>query len=205
MGDQINELTGLRSVIGEPMALAAEKEMPALDKYCEKFIEMSPFLVMSTVNRDGDIDVSPRGDPPGFVRVIDAQTLLIPDRPGNRRVDSMTNILTGSRIGMIFFLPGVEETLRIQGRPSILQNDPLLAEMAVNRKTPELGILVAITEVFFHCAKALKRSKLWHPDTPIERSEFPPYGEILKEQRDIAGNAEEVEALVQRLYKTEMY
>lgn len=205
MTDQITKQTALREVIGEPMTLAATKEMPALDAHCRKFITMSPFLVLATVNAEGDIDVSPRGDPPGFVHVVDDRTLLIPDRPGNRRVDSMTSILAGSKIGMIFFLPGVEETLRIQGRPAILSNASLLKEMAVNGKTPKLAIRVEITEVFFHCAKALKRSKLWHPDTPIERGDFPRYGEILKDQRDIPGSADEIDEMVQGLYRKEMY
>jgi len=195
----------VREIVGEPIPLVRNKEMARLDKYCRQFIEMSPFLCLGTVGADGHIDMSPRGDPPGFVHVVDDRTLLIPDRPGNRRVDSMTSILAGSKIGMIFFLPGVEETLRIQGRPAILSNASLLKEMAVNGKTPKLAIRVEITEVFFHCAKALKRSKLWHPDTPIERTDFPSYGRIVRDQRRPDDAVGDVEDMIEKNYREELY
>ncbi|MEN8196823.1 MAG: pyridoxamine 5'-phosphate oxidase family protein [Pseudomonadota bacterium] len=195
----------LREVVGQPMALAATKEMPRLDRHCRAFIALSPFLCMGTMSADGKADVSPRGDPPGFVKVLDDRTVLIPDRPGNRRADSMTNLLANPSIGLIFFVPGVEETLRLNGRATIVRDAALLADMAVNGKAPKLAIRVAIDEVFFHCAKALKRSRLWDPETRIERAAFPRYAQIIRDQRDTGKTVEEIDAFIQDNYRNELY
>jgi PPOX class probable FMN-dependent enzyme len=195
----------LRQIVGAPIPIVVNKEMPALDKYCRQFIEMSPFLCLGTAAADGHIDMSPRGDPAGFVKIVDDRTILIPDRQGNQRVDSMLNITENPHVGVIFFLPGVEETLRIRGRASLTRDAGLLAPLALNGKTPKLGILIAIDQVFFQCAKALIRSKLWHPETPIERSEFPSFGQIARDQRRPNLTVEEVEAEVQNSYRTRLY
>ena len=150
--------------------------------------------------------MSPRGDPPGFVQVLDDRTLLIPDRQGNQRVDSMLNITENSHVGLIFFLPGVEETLRIRGRVSITRDRELLDPLALNGKTPKLGLVVEIDQVFFQCAKALIRSKLWDPATPIKRSEFPSFAQISRDQRRPDATVEEVEAMqIQSGYRTRLY
>jgi len=195
----------LREIIGEPLPIVANKEMPRLDKYCRQFIEMSPFLCLGTAAADGHIDMSPRGDPAGFVKVVDDRTVVIPDRQGNQRVDSMLNITENPNVGVIFFLPGVEETLRIRGRATITRDPGLLSGMEVNGKAPKLGILVAIDAVFFQCAKALMRSKLWHPETPIKRSEFPSFGQIARDQRRPHLTVEEVEGQIQESYRTRLY
>ncbi len=196
----------VREIIGDPIPIVRNKEMPRLDKYCRRFIEMSPFLCLGTASADdGHIDMSPRGDPPGFVKIIDDVTLLIPDRQGNQRVDSMLNITENPRVGLIFFLPGVEETLRVRGRVSITRDPDLLAPLALNGKSPKLGLLVEIDQVFFQCAKALIRSKLWDPATRIKRSEFPPFGQITRDQRRPDAEVEEIEALIQESYQTKLY
>ena len=202
----LTDLDDLRDVIGEPMPLAATKEMPTLDKHCRRFIEMSPFLVLSTQGEAGHIDVSPRGDPPGFVTVADEKTLYIPDRPGNRRVDTMCNLLVNDRIGLIFFLPGYEETVRVRGRACIVRDPEVLSGMAVDGKVPKLAILVSVDEVFFHCAKALKRSRLWDPSAQITPGvEYPRYGKVLAEQRNTGKTADELQDFVEDIYKNELY
>ena len=159
----------LREAVGEPTASIAEKEMPMLDKHARHFLSLSPILFISTVGVDGRADISPRGDPAGFVKVIDDRTILIPERPGNRRADTMSNIVEnpGHSVALIFLLPGVEETLRASGRARIVDDPAALEDMAVRGKVPQLGILVEVDEVFFHCAKALKRARLWDPAARI--------------------------------------
>ena len=195
----------LREIIGPKMPLAIEKEMPRLDEHCRRFIALSPFLCMGTMGPDGKADVSPRGDPPGFVKVLDDRTLLIPDRPGNRRVDSMTNLLANPAVGLIFFVPGMEETLRVNGRASIVRDPALLADMAVDGKVPKLAIKIAIDEVFFHCGKALKRSRLWDPSTWIERKTFASMGQLIHDQRKTDLSVEALERFVENNYKNELY
>jgi PPOX class probable FMN-dependent enzyme len=201
----VADKTTLREIVGEPLAIVQNKEMPRLDKYCRQFIEMSPFLCLGTAAADGHIDMSPRGDPAGFVKIVDDRTILIPDRQGNQRVDSMLNITENPNVGVIFFLPGVEETLRIRGRATITRDRGLLSGMEVNGKAPKLGILVAVDAVFFQCAKALIRSKLWHPETPIERNEFPSFGQIARDQRRPQATVEEVEGQIQDSYRNRLY
>lgn len=201
----VTEKEALRRIVGEPLAVVANQEMPALDKYARRFIEMSPFLVLGTAGADGHIDMSPRGDPPGFVRIVDDRTLVIPDRRGNQRVDSMTNLTENPSVGLIFFLPGVEETLRIRGRATITRDARLLAGMEVNGKAPRLGLLVAVEVVFFQCAKALIRSKLWHPETRIARSAFPSYGRIVRDQRFPAADVEQIEGNLEEAYRDRLY
>jgi PPOX class probable FMN-dependent enzyme len=205
MNEQINDTAGLREIIGEPAAIAATKEMPALDKHCRHFISLSPFLCLSSMNADGKADVSPRGDPPGFVKVLDDRTVLIPDRKGNGRLDTMENILEQPSVAVIFFVPGIEETLRLNGKASITRDPTLLEDMVVQGKAPALAIKIDIDTVYFHCAKALKRSRLWDAEAQIERREFPRYGQIIKDQRNPGGTADEIEEYIQTDYKTGMY
>ncbi|MBT5456684.1 MAG: pyridoxamine 5'-phosphate oxidase family protein [Rhodospirillaceae bacterium] len=201
----ITDEAKVREIVGEPIPIVQNKEMPQLDNYCRQFIEMSPFLCLGTVGADGHIDMSPRGDPPGFVQVLDDHTLLIPDRQGNQRVDSMVNIMENPNIGLIFFLPGVAETLRIRGRASITDDAKLLTPLALNGKTPKLGFLIAIDQVFFQCAKALIRSRLWDPATPIDRSEFPPFAQITRDQRRPDAKIEDIQAIIDHNYTNELY
>ena len=199
----------LRAKFGEVHPLAITKSQPALDKYSRQFIAMSPFLVISTADADGKADLSPRGDPPGFVHAVDDHTILIPDRPGNNRLDTMANITANPTIGCLFFIPGFEDTLRLNGKARITDDAALLAQCTVNGKAPKVGILIEIEEVFMHCAKALKRSKLWEPDYRQDRSQLPSIARIILEQTCQSG-VDETEAAqadkdVEGDYKTGLY
>jgi PPOX class probable FMN-dependent enzyme len=156
--------TELRQLVGEPSALALAKELGTLDVHCRAFIARSPFLLLATSSAAGRCDVSPKGDGPGFVQVLDDRHLLIPDRPGNKRLDGMRNLLDNPHAGLIFLIPGVEETLRVNGRAWIVRDADLLASCEVRGKVPGLGIGGEVEEAFIHCAKAFKRSGLWEPE-----------------------------------------
>ena len=200
----IVDLENLRQVYKEPRAAARLKALDRLDDFCKNFIALSPFFVLASYNGQGHVDASPRGDQAGFVRVPDDQTLLIPDRPGNNRIDTMRNILSNAGVGMIFFVPGFNETLRVNGTVVILQDPGLCAEFTVNGK-PALSVMrVSVREVFFHCGKALMRSRLWDPTTHVDRSTFPSHGRILAEQTKTV-SVEESEAYVARSYREKLY
>ena len=151
----------LREMLGEPASRSVLKERPALDAHFRAFIAHSPFLLMATSGADGTCDVSPKGDAPGFVLVVDDTHLAIPERPGNKRFDGMKNVLTNPHIGLIFLVPGREETLRINGRAWITKDPDLLARCVAQGKTPQLAIGVEVEQCFLHCVKAFRRSKLW--------------------------------------------
>jgi PPOX class probable FMN-dependent enzyme len=170
----------LREMIGEPTDLVRAKLSNRVNDLTRQFIERSPFVCIGTCARDGGMDVSPRGDPPGFVRVLDERTLLIPERPGNRLADTLVNLLSDSRIALLFLIPGVEETFRVNGTAEITADRDLLQASAVAGKQPRLGLIVAVHEAYTQCAKALIRSDLWNPSNHIERSDLPSNGEILK-------------------------
>ena len=168
----------LRALHHPPLSRATDKVLDALDKHCLQIISLSPFCVVATQGPDG-ADISPRGDPPGFVRVIDARTLLLPDRVGNNRLDAMRNLLVNPRIGLLFLVPGMNETLRINGTARITDDARLLAPSAITNRPPKVGLLIAIEEAFLHCAKALVRSALWDPRRHIDREIVPSYPEML--------------------------
>ena len=172
----------LREVVGQPMELAAVKSIDHLDKYCKAFIARAPFLCIGTAAANGRADVSPRGDGPGFVQVLDDNTLFIPERPGNKRVDSLGNIVENTNVGIIFLVPGYEETLRINGRARVIVDDALLEDATVKGKKPKIGIEVTVDEAFLHCAKAIKRSKLWDASRHCERGELPSLAQMVMEQ-----------------------
>ena len=151
----------LRKIFGTPSARAVQKERSALDAHCRAFIECSPFLLMATCSPDGRCDVSPKGDAPGFALVLDEHRLVIPDRPGNKRLDGLTNLVANPHVGLIFLVPGREETLRVNGRAWITRDPELLQRSVVQGKTPLLAVGVEVEECFLHCAKAFRRSRLW--------------------------------------------
>ena len=162
--DAVTDLAELRALVGEPSELAKKKQIDHLDVHCREFIAHAPFLLLGTADAAGECDVSPKGDAPGFVLVLDERHLVIPDRPGNRRFDGMRNILENPHVGLIFLVPGREETLRVNGRATITRDPALLARLEAVGKQPKLAIGVEVEEVFMHCAKAFKRSGLWQPD-----------------------------------------
>jgi uncharacterized protein len=174
----------LRDVIGSPSELVAGKIADRLNHLIRQFVERSPFVCVATTRPDGGLDVSPRGDPPGFARILDERTLLLPERPGNRIADTLTNLLHDPRIGLLFLIPGVGDSLRVNGRAVVVDDPELLADSAVDGKAPRLGILVSIEEAYTQCSKALIRSDLWNPERHVDRSELPSSGEILKAVSD---------------------
>ena len=198
----------LRAKFGEVSHLASAKSRPALDKYSRQFIGLSPFLVISTADTQGRADLSPRGDPPGFVQVVDDHTILIPDRPGNNRLDTMANIVANPNVGLLFFVPGFEDTLRLNGKARITDDPALLSACTVNGKAPKVGMLVTVDEVFLHCAKALKRSRLWDPDARQDRAQMPSIARIILEQTGTPvaePEAEKIDAAVEEEYRTALY
>jgi len=174
----------LRDVIGTPAPLVAAKIADRLNPLTRQFLEHSPFVCVATARPDGGLDVSPRGDPAGFVRILDDRTVLLPDRPGNRIADTLTNLLVDDRIALLFLIPGVGDTFRVNGRAVIVDDPELLAECAVEGKVPKLGVLVQIEEAYTQCAKALIRSDLWNPELHVDRSALPSSGEIMKAVAD---------------------
>lgn len=200
----LSDHAALRAHMGAISPMAARKVLPALDRHCRAFIALSPFLVLASADAEGRVDASPRGDPPGFVQVLDDRTLLLPDRPGNNRVDSFANVLDAPGVGLIFFVPGIDETLRVNGTARLLTDGKALAGSSVAGKTPRTGLVITVEEVFFHCAKALRRARLWDPAAQVERSTFPSLGRILAEQTQ-AFSAEEAERRIEDAYRTKVY
>ena len=173
MSERIVDAAELHALYGEPNVRAANKALPGPDAHCRTFIGLSPFCMPGTADDDGSADCSPKGDAPGFVRMLDDETLLIPDRLGNNRVDSMSNIVENPNVGLIFFVPGMNETLRVNGKAEITTDASLLEPLSVNGKRPRTGLVVKVDEAFLHCAKALMRSKLRDPERCIDRKSFP--------------------------------
>jgi PPOX class probable FMN-dependent enzyme len=174
----IDDETALRASIGEPLASVRTKLSDRLNPLTRRFVELSPFLLLATADREGRCDVSPRGDPAGFVRILDDATILIPERPGNRLADTLRNVIATRRIGILFVVPGVSETFRVNGRATLTDDPELLAPSAVEGKVPRLGILVDVEEAFTHCSKAFLRSSFWDPSRFLDRSALPSNGEI---------------------------
>jgi PPOX class probable FMN-dependent enzyme len=170
----------LRGIIGGPTDLVSAKLADQLNELTRQFVEASPFVCIATASAIAGIDVSPRGDPPGFVRVLDEKTLLLPERPGNRLADTLVNLLSDPRIGLLFLIPGVGDTFRVNGTAVVTDDADLLAPSAVQGKAPRLGIVVSISEAYTQCAKALIRSDLWNPERHIDRADLPSHGEILR-------------------------
>lgn len=178
----ITDEASLRSHFHEVTPLAVQKSLPELDAHARAFIERSPFLCLGTQGADGKADVSPRGDPAGFVKVIDANTLALPDRPGNNRLDSQINILSNPHVGMLFVIPGFDDTLRINGRATITTEPDILRALVLKERAPKVAILIDVKEVFLHCAKAFRRSDLWNPESYRSRSELPSLSKMILDQ-----------------------
>lgn len=170
--------SALRAMHHTPMSRATDKVLDRLDAHCEAIIARSPFCLIATQGPDG-ADLSPRGDPAGFVRVVDASHILVPDRVGNNRMDSMVNLFANPQIGLLFLIPGMNETLRINGRGRVTDDARLLEPSAVNGRVPKVGILVEVGEAFLHCPKAFIRSKLWDPENFVDRESLPSYTQML--------------------------
>ena len=207
----IEDRADLRALYDPAVELALKKQLDRLDRYARQFIARSPFLCISSSNAEGKADISPRGDPAGFVQVLDERTLVIPDRPGNNRLDTMGNIVDNPNVALIFFVPGIEDTLRVAGKAQIVKDETLLARCAINGRVPKAAITVTVEEVFFHCAKALKRSRLWDPATQVDRREMPSLARIILDQASESGTCtdealvEHADRMVEENYRTALY
>lgn len=196
----------LRELVGEPSELARKKVIHFIDENCRDFISKSPFLAISTSDENGFCDVSPRGDEKGFVLVLNERFLVIPERTGNKRVDSLNNILKNPQIGLLFLIPGLIETLRINGKATIIKDEDILGKLSVMGKLPTLGIAVEVEECFLQCGKALKRSNLWNSKTWLPEVELPSGAKILADHARLPGIDEK--AMKERLeegYRNRMY
>ena len=202
--DKNQTVAEIRELYGEPMERAVKKQLPRLEKHSRAFIALSPFLVIASADADGRVDASPKGDAPGFVHVIDDNTLLIPDRLGNNRVDTISNLLASPGVGLIFFVPGLRETLRVNGRACVTTDPALLEPCAVGGRMPRSGILITAEEVYFHCGKALIRSDLWNPAKMLKHADFPSLGRIITEQIG-HGDPVAAERTTEESYRTRLY
>lgn len=202
----MNEITKpeeVRALYGEPSDLVQKKVLDHLDKHSQHFIRLSPFVVIASCN-DSGADATPRGDAPGFVAILDDRRLLIPDRRGNNRIDTLLNVARNPHIGLLFMTPGINETLRVNGTGRIVTDQALLAPMTVQGKAPTSGLEIDVREVFFHCGKAMIRSRLWQADAQVERKSFPSLGRIVADQ--IAGiDAEAAEKNLEEAYRSRLY
>lgn len=172
----------LRDMFPATHDLALQKCQDRLDKHAQDFIRRSPFVCLGTQNMVGKADVSPRGDPPGFVKILDPFTLAIPDRPGNNRLDSLANIIANPCVGLLFVIPGFDDTLRVNGQATLVNDPDLLESMSVRERTPKIAVLLRVQSVFMHCAKAFRRSHLWNPDHHQDRAEMPSLVNIILDQ-----------------------
>lgn len=181
---QISDLAALEEIYGQPLAASVRKEISYIHPHYQAFIEAAPFAVLATSGPDG-LDASPRGDSAGFVHVENEKTLLLPDRRGNNRIDSLRNIISDPRVALIFLIPGIGETVRVNGRASIHNDPALLERFAIEGKLPNTVLKIEVEAVFFQCSRAILRSSLWKAEQQIERSALPSLGTIL---RDLSGS-----------------
>lgn len=208
---RINRMNGiadknnLGQLYGDPSERAVLKQLDHLDKHCRAFIEISPFLVIGTMGSDGLGDVSPRGDAPGFVKVRDEKTIYLPDRLGNNRTDTLLNILDNSGVGLLFLVPGMNETLRVNGNAKITIDNNILEGLSAQGKAPRSALEISVEEAYLQCAKALIRSKLWEEDYRIERKSFPSLGKIISDQIGRGDDENRAEKSIQEGYRTKLY
>jgi PPOX class probable FMN-dependent enzyme len=195
----------LREVIGYPGHRVTAKAVTALDDYCRDYIAKSPFLLIASSDAQGNVDVSPKGDPPGFVHVLDDTTLLIPDRPGNRRADTFMNVLQNPKIGLIFLIPGKKETLRVSGQATLIRDSDWRQKLSVKGKVPDLLLAVSVKEAFFHCSKCIIRSELWNSDGFPELAGLPSLAQTMVKHGNLDDSVEEMAEMIEEDAATNLY
>ena len=200
----ITSVDQLRSVYTQPTERAVKKQLAHLDRHCRGFVELSPYFVLCTSDAEGNLDASPRGGEPGFCKVADDHTLLLPDRPGNNRLDSFQNIIGTGRVGLLFFVPGVDEMLRVNGTAELRTDEALTAVCVERGKPAKVVVSVKVREAYLHCAKAIMRSGLWRAESILPRSVLPSLGEMIRDQTGGATAAETQDQMVER-YKAQLY
>lgn len=201
---RITSLAELRALYAAPMERAVLKELASLHAHHKRFIALSPFVAISSTGADGRGDVSPRGEKPGFVHVLDDTTLAIPDRPGNNRLDTLTNVIANPNVGLLFLLPGVNEILRVNGEAELRDDAELLGRFTVNGRAPKLVIVVHVKQAYLHCAKAIMRSALWDDANRVSRDAMPTMGQMLRDQIGPQIEAEPADVAEAR-YRTQLY
>jgi PPOX class probable FMN-dependent enzyme len=195
----------LREVIGPPIARSVKKEITRLDVHCRALIAASPFVLIASSDASGRMDVSPKGDPAGFVQVLDDETLAIPDRPGNRRADTFTNVLQNPGVGLLFLIPGKLETLRVNGRARIVRDTALRERMAMQGKVPDLALVVTVEQAFIHCGKCMIRSRLWEGDAWPDAAGLPSQAQCLVAHGRLEESVEDVQASIELARATRLY
>ena len=206
LDDAISDPATLREFVGAPIQRTLEKQLDHLDPHCVDFLARSPIAMLSTAGADGRCDCSPRGGPPGFAHVIDAKHLALPDYKGNKRQDSHVNVMENPHVGLLFLIPGLGETLRINGSAQLSRDPELLSVLATRGDPPQLGLVIDVEEVYLHCAKACMRSQVWDPSTWLPREELPSATQIYRDHRDTPGlTVEQVEAELEESFRTRMW
>jgi PPOX class probable FMN-dependent enzyme len=200
---KIETLEQLRTLYAAPKERAVKKQLAFLDRHCKRYISLSPFVVLSSLGGDEVLDASPRGGAPGFVKIIDDNTLLIPDSPGNNRLDTLENIIHSGRLGLLFLIPGVDETLRVNGAADLSVAPADIAQCTTEVRAPKLVIRVNVQQAYLHCAKAFMRSKLWESESRIERNQLPTMVDMINDQAAIEGVFETHEEIMRR-YRNEL-
>ncbi len=195
----------LRDFFGYPGEMNVKKEIPILDEHCKAFIERSPYMLLASSDREGNLDISPKGDPPGFVQVLDDQTLAIPDRIGNKRIDTLTNLIENDQVGMIFLIPGKTDTLRVSGRAMIVRDLWLRERMAFKNKVPKVAIVVKVQKAFMHCSKSMLRSKIWDPEHWPDSTDMASLARILIDHSNIVCDLDELEEAIKDTYANKLY
>ncbi|MDS0132632.1 MULTISPECIES: pyridoxamine 5'-phosphate oxidase family protein [unclassified Amycolatopsis] len=201
----IDSHEALREVIGEAAELTQQKVIDRIDEHARTLIAHSPFVLLATSAPDGSCDVSPRGDPAGSVLVLDDRTLVLADRPGNKLIDSFRNIVDNPHAGLLFLIPGMNETLRVNGRAKLVSDAPFFDDLVVRGKRPKLAVVVEVEELYMHCAKAFLRSSLWQPETWPDRSTLPSMGTIMRDQMSLPIAAGELDARLDERARTQQY
>ena len=199
----IDSKEALRRLYPPAKERSVKKQIGHLDRHCLRFVSLSPFVILASGNEAGHCDASPRGGEPGFVKAPDSGTLLIPDAPGNNRLDTLENIVATGRLGLLFLIPGVDETLRVNGMARLQDGPEALRHFANEKRVPKLAIEVAIEDVYLHCAKALMRSRLWSVESRVDRAALPTMGQMLNEQTGVQAPAETQAQMVER-YKADL-
>lgn len=201
----ITTVEQLREIIAYPSHRVTDIVIPKLDKHCRAFIAKSPLIFIASSDTKGNMDISPKGDPPGFVKILDDNTLAIPDRPGNRRADTFQNILENPQVGLFFLVPGKGETLRISGTAIIVRDKPLRESMGINNRIPELAIVVNIKEAFFHCSKCMFRSKIWQYEHWESIDDLPSLAQTMVDAANLKESVEEMQLLIEQDEREGLY
>jgi len=199
---KLESVDALRRVYGQPGERAVKKQLTHLDAHIQRFIALSPFVVVSSSSATQQMDASPRGGAPGFVKVGNDTTLWLPDASGNNRLDTLENIIATGQIGLLFLIPGVDETLRVNGHATVSTSPDLLAKFSHEARAPKAVVEVTVREAYLHCAKAMMRAKLWQASSQVERSALPTMGQMIKDQAGLDGPAETQQDMLARYQST---